>query len=102
MQDKAINPDQIMFLHIPSISRVQWHPFTVAAEPVPDGRGSATAQAHIKSYGKWTRGMIQQLLAKGGLTARVDGPYGGHGHPSWVDHNVLAIFAGGIGVSPAA
>lgn len=100
LQEKAVNPDQIMFLHVPSISRVQWHPFTVAAEPVLDGRGSATSKAHIKSYGKWTQSMISQLLKKGGLTARVDGPYGGHAEPAWVGHNVLAIFAGGIGVTP--
>ena len=35
------------------------------------------------------------------MTVRVDGPYGDSGErPAWLQHPVLVVFAGGIGVRP--
>lgn len=101
LQERTVNPDQVLFLQVPSVSRVQWHPFTLAADPkAREGATSGTAVIHVKSFGYWTKEMISQLVRRGSITAHVDGPYGGHQSPPWVGQAVVAVFAGGIGVTP--
>lgn len=41
--------------------------------------------------------MVSQMLDKGKVLMRVEGPYGQPYGPGWHAHDVLTIFAGGIG-----
>ena len=50
----------------------------------------------------WTRSLMARLLRDGGVTMRVDGPYGEEEErPEWTYFSTLVIFAGGIGVRGA-
>lgn len=54
---------------------------------------------HIKALGGKTRDLLNAAAAKENLAVRIDGPYG----PSleYQDYQVLALFAAGIGITPA-
>ncbi|KAF4315807.1 hypothetical protein JM18_009123 [Phytophthora kernoviae] len=92
---------QYVFLCVPLISRLQWHPFTIASAP-----HEPMVTFHIKALGDWTR-KLQIATASGQDTAApfdvlVDGPYGSVSidvkNPSTYSHFVL--FSGGIGITP--
>ncbi|CAL8470322.1 g9864 [Coccomyxa elongata] len=91
-----VKPVQDLFLGVDGLSTVQWHPYSTVGGPRP-----GTLVAHIKSYGSWTSGLMRRLLRDGSVTMRIDGPYGEfEERPEWTRHRTLAIFAGGIGVTP--
>ncbi|GMF12911.1 unnamed protein product [Phytophthora lilii] len=93
---------QYAFLCIPSISTLQWHPFTISSSPHED-----IVAFYIKAAGDWTTKVLEAASANEGSSEAsfdilVDGPYG---HvavdidtPETYSHFVL--FAGGIGVTP--
>ena len=87
---------QEIFMRVEGLSHLQWHPFTVIR-----GESPGTLQAIIKSYGRWTQGLIDRLENSGSVRVWMDGPYGGFPSepPEWLEYRVLAVFAGGIGVS---
>lgn len=49
MQALALRPLQEVWLMVPSISRFQWHPFTVA------GTADGVLTLHVKRYGPFTK-----------------------------------------------
>ena len=75
---------QYAYINVPSISTVQWHPFTIASSPFDE----STAH-YIKSMGAgtWTARLAEaadelQRDAPGARIAiNVDGPYGGRVQP---------------------
>lgn len=50
MQALALRPLQEVWLMVPSISRFQWHPFTVAG-----GSADGVLTLHVKRYGPFTK-----------------------------------------------
>ena len=51
-------PSQIMWINIPSISILHWHPVSVAhvqLDDAADSDGSGTITVHYKAYGTWTK-----------------------------------------------
>lgn len=65
-----------MFVNVPSISRQQWHPFTISSNSSlePD-----RLSVIIKSEGTWSRKLYQILSSPSSinrLEASVEGPYG--------------------------
>ncbi|TYH43074.1 hypothetical protein ES332_D11G103100v1 [Gossypium tomentosum] len=68
------NPTSIMFVNVPSISKLQWHPFTVSSNSniEPD-----KLSVIIKSEGSWSTKLHQMLssLIKR-LDVSIEGPYG--------------------------
>jgi len=111
---------QWLFLQVPSISKYQWHPFTITSCPfdpyvsvhvrqvgdftreLGDALGAGAAQAKLYD-GVDPMGMYEVALKNGqempGL--RIDGPYGAPAED--VFENEIAVLIGtGIGVTPWA
>ncbi|KAG7395464.1 hypothetical protein PHYBOEH_003727 [Phytophthora boehmeriae] len=91
---------QYVFLCVPSISSLQWHPFTIASSP-----SEPMVTFHIKALGDWTRKLLAAALGHDTASpfdVLVDGPYGSVSidmeNPSTYSHFVL--FSGGIGITP--
>ncbi|RYP52722.1 hypothetical protein DL768_002151 [Monosporascus sp. mg162] len=111
---------QWLFLQIPSISRNQWHPFTITSCPydpyvsvhvrqvgdftraLGDAGGAGAAQAKLYE-GVDPTGMYEVALQNGQQmpALRIDGPYGAPAED--VFENEIAVLIGtGIGVTPWA
>ncbi|KAM0321458.1 hypothetical protein ACHAQA_010105 [Verticillium albo-atrum] len=109
---------QWLFLQVPSISRYQWHPFTITSCP-----HDPHVSIHIRQVGDFTRslgdavgagsaqskfyddqdpmGIYDVVLQQQMPSLRIDGPYGAPAED--VFENEVAILIGmGIGVTPWA
>ncbi len=111
---------QWLFINIPSVSRAQWHPFTITSCPF-----DPYISIHIRQVGDWTRAAADALgagpaqaadfealddnevaevvLAQGQKmpAIRIDGPYGAPAEDVFA--NEIAVLIGtGIGVTPWA
>ena len=86
---------QYVLLHIPALSRWQWHPFTISACV------GNQMQLHIKTDGNWT-GALRDLCGKTGsasIKIGIDGPFGAPAQRFYnFDHSI--IMGSGIGVTP--
>uniref|UniRef100_A0A3B3ZUA4 FAD-binding FR-type domain-containing protein n=1 Tax=Periophthalmus magnuspinnatus TaxID=409849 RepID=A0A3B3ZUA4_9GOBI len=83
---------QYVFINCPSISQLEWHPFTMTSAPEED-----FFSVHIRSAGDWTNKLIEimeQLLG-------VDGPFGTASEDVF-DYEVAMLVGAGIGVTPFA
>ncbi|OIW04866.1 hypothetical protein TanjilG_13706 [Lupinus angustifolius] len=70
------NPTSVMFINIPSISKLQWHPFTVTSNSNLEPEKLSVV---IKSGGTWTQNLYKILSndsAIDRLSVSVEGPYG--------------------------
>jgi predicted ferric reductase len=108
----VVNPGQMAWLHIPLISQIHWHPYTVASAPEDNvgtiavrGLGGYTNKVQLLDNTK-VEGQMDPELASSDTTLRVpavkillDGPYG-IGRIQWGQYRVIAIVAGGIGITP--
>ncbi|KAJ8058136.1 hypothetical protein OCU04_012993 [Sclerotinia nivalis] len=111
---------QWLFLNVPSVSREQWHPFTITSCPfdpyisihirqvgdftrtLGDALGAGAAQAKLYD-GVDPNGMYEVALENGQKMPdiRIDGPYGAPAED--VFENEVAVLIGtGIGVTPWA
>lgn len=104
-------PGDYVFLRCPTVSRFEWHPFSISSAP----EQTDTLSLHIRAVGSWTN-RIYQLFQKtcretwdrpdyfpsdSSMEVYLDGPYG---TPSShiVDSKYAMIIAAGIGVTPFA
>ncbi|KAG6656084.1 hypothetical protein CIPAW_05G263100 [Carya illinoinensis] len=99
------NPSSIMFINVPSISKFQWHPFTLTSccNMEPDKLSLV-----IKREGSWSQKLFQELSSPvDHLKVSVEGPYG----PSLLrtllksihqrmQHESLVMVSGGSGITP--
>lgn len=88
-----------------------WYPMTVSDVFSKEKTGNyktandknapiaAAASIYIKALGDGTRKLMQSVVQGQDLALRVDGPYGPHLH--YRDYKVVALFAVGIGITPA-
>jgi len=86
-----------VFLYLPQVSSLQWHPFSISSAPSEAAGDSFTF--HILDMGP---GTFTNEVANVGAkitTARVDGPYGRLSMPLEKYQNIF-LAAGGIGVTP--
>ena len=106
---------QYVFLNVPAISKLEWHPFTISSAP-----GDRVTTHHIRSMGELTfTGRLEALAteaaaAKGAeaaqqpaargrrgptdLVVNVDGPYG---LPTEFErYDEILFVGGGIGITP--
>ncbi|KAJ3090669.1 hypothetical protein HK102_003004 [Quaeritorhiza haematococci] len=99
-------PGQYLFINIPEVSPLQWHPFTISSTPE-----EGFVSIHIRIVGDWTRdvaklmGCFSQGIDKSNNknlpTLRVDGPYGAPAEDLYT-YKVACLIGAGIGVTPAA
>ncbi|CAH8250820.1 unnamed protein product [Arabidopsis lyrata] len=95
------SPTSTMFVNIPSISKLQWHPFTIISSSKLEPE---TLSVMIKSQGKWSSKLYDMLSSSSSdqinrLAVSVEGPYG----PSSTDflrHDSLVMVSGGSGITP--
>eukprot|EP00850_Spirogloea_muscicola_P019734 SM000197S05477 [mRNA] locus=s197:245380:250444:- [translate_table: standard] len=91
-------PLDIVFINVPVISRLQWHPFSISSSPL-DGRRSLSVI--MKPLGGWTRKLAAHVEALGQqpLLLKVEGPYGQE-QDLLMKYDELLLAAGGIGITP--
>ncbi|XP_073138100.1 ferric reduction oxidase 2-like [Henckelia pumila] len=93
-------PTSIIFLNLPNISKLQWHPFTITSSSSLE---SDKLSVMIKGEGKWSK-KLYQILSSGSapvdrLDVSVEGPYG-PASTDFLRHDVLVMVSGGSGVTP--
>ncbi|KAG9232501.1 ferric reductase like transmembrane component-domain-containing protein [Amylocarpus encephaloides] len=106
------HPGQMAWLQIPSVSLVNWHPFTIASAP-----GDKESTIAIRGLGGYTKRLerlasaqeskhtstistsMESSFSHPSIKIRLDGPYG-VGGTRWGLHPVTILVAGGIGITP--
>ncbi|DBA82863.1 TPA: hypothetical protein ACH3X1_006657 [Trebouxia sp. C0004] len=99
----SVLPSQIMWVNIPSISILHWRPVSVAhvqLDDISDPDSTGTVTVHYKAYGAWTKALVKELQSGRLPLVRATGPFGCSGGHKWGGHQVMVIFAGGIGITP--
>lgn len=99
-KDTGLNymPTSVIFMKIPSISKFQWHSFSLSSSSsVDDG----TISVIIKCEGSWTNVLYDMVEAHNMkcLPVAIEGPYG----PASMDflrYDSILLIAGGIGITP--
>ncbi|OWK55144.1 NADPH oxidase 3 [Lonchura striata] len=95
---------QYIFLQCPSVSQLEWHPFTLTSAPEED-----YFSVHIRLVGDWTAALFkafgaeEKSLKELWMLPRlaVDGPYGS-ATTDIFHYRVSVCIAAGIGVTPFA
>jgi predicted ferric reductase len=99
-----------VFIRIPEISKLEWHPFTLTSCP-----SEKMHSVHIRIVGDWTQKLAKRLgcmsesnqwiaspqKLKSLPILEVDGPFGTSSGNA-MDADVLLLVGGGIGVTPFA
>ena len=91
---------QYVFLNVPEISYLEWHPFSVTSAPtITDGADNDRIVFHLKRAGTWTRDVVELAAQQQQARVRLDGFYGHQ--PKLENYKDGAILVGGgIGVTP--
>ena len=103
MKRKFFHQDvgQYVFMNIPSISFLEWHPFTLTSCPEDNPEFSV----HIRIVGDWTDALLKKVRKKGAnvrnMIVTVDGPFGTASEDVF-DYEVAMLVGAGIGVTPFA
>ncbi|XP_024176269.1 ferric reduction oxidase 2 isoform X1 [Rosa chinensis] len=93
------NPTSVMFINVPSISKLQWHPYTVTSNSNLEPEKISVV---IKGEGSWTRKLYQVLSSpstSARIEAAVEGPYGPDA-THFLRHDNLVLVSGGSGITP--
>ena len=92
-------PGQWVLIQIPTISFLQWHPFTITSNHIETG----IVQLYIKESGDWTKKVSKLLLYEGiknklnNIKIKVSQPYGYSYDVT--KYRVCVLIAGGIGIT---
>lgn len=93
----SYNPTSVLFIHVPSICKLQWHPFTVISNSNLEADKISIA---IKTEGSWTQKLYKQLSSSlDHLQFSTEGPY----EPSsshFLSRDSLVMICGGSGITP--
>ncbi|KAM4818664.1 LOW QUALITY PROTEIN: NADPH oxidase 1 [Thomomys bottae] len=89
---------QYIFVNCPSISFLEWHPFTLTSAPEED-----FFSIHIRAAGDWTENLIRAFEQQHSPMPRieVDGPFGTVSEDVF-QYEVSVLIGAGIGVTPFA
>ncbi|KAL6981994.1 ferric-chelate reductase (NADH) [Sarracenia purpurea var. burkii] len=98
-QALSYTPTSMVFINVPSISKLQWHPFTISSSSnlEPDG-----LSVLIKNEGTWTEKLYEMLSSKppvDRLVMSVEGPYGPIS-THFLRYDKLVMVSGGSGIAP--
>ncbi|KAJ1385364.1 Riboflavin synthase-like beta-barrel [Sesbania bispinosa] len=92
-------PTSIIFINVPTISKLQWHPFTITSSSDTD---SDTLSIVIKSSGSWSHALYHKLTSSSPpahLDVSIEGPYG-PASTFFSRHEMLVMVSGGSGITP--
>lgn len=96
-------PTSILFMKIPSISKFQWHPFSIISSSDVDHEQFSII---VKSQGKWSNSlyekiefMANEVSNDASLSVSVEGPYG-PANFSYNRFDRLMLIAAGSGITP--
>ncbi|KAL0412047.1 UNVERIFIED_CONTAM: Ferric reduction oxidase 2 [Sesamum latifolium] len=92
-------PTSIMFMNVPSISKLQWHPFTISSS---SNLESDKLSVVIKGEGSWSKKLYRLLASPSPvdrLHVSIEGPYG-PASTDFLRHDLLVLVSGGSGVTP--
>ncbi|WMV20594.1 hypothetical protein MTR67_013979 [Solanum verrucosum] len=91
------NPTSILFVNVPSVSKLQWHPFTIVSS---SNLETDKLSVVIKCMGSWSQKLEKQLSSSPDrLQISTEGPYG----PSsshFLSRECLVMVSGGSGITP--
>ncbi|XP_019376902.1 PREDICTED: NADPH oxidase 1 isoform X3 [Gavialis gangeticus] len=100
MHKKGFNMEvgQYIFINCPSISVLEWHPFTLTSAPEDN-----FFSVHIRAAGDWTENVIDAFQQQKPKIPRieVDGPFGTASEDVF-QYEVAMLIGAGIGVTPFA
>lgn len=91
------NPTSIMFINVPEVSKLQWHPFTVTSNCnlEPDNLSIV-----VKCEGSWSQKLYKQISSSlDRLQVSTEGPYGPTSS-NFLRHEMLIMVSGGSGITP--
>ncbi|KAI3850897.1 hypothetical protein MKX03_035952 [Papaver bracteatum] len=89
----------IVFVNIPSISKIQWHPFTITSNSNLEPEKLSLV---IKKEGSWSQKLHQILSTASSvdhLDVCIEGPYG-PASTHFMRHDTLVMVCGGSGITP--
>ncbi|KAK4397197.1 Ferric reduction oxidase 2 [Sesamum angolense] len=92
-------PTSIIFMNVPSISKLQWHPFTISSS---SNLESDKLSVIIKGEGSWSKKLYRLLASPSPvdrLHVSIEGPYG-PASTDFLRHDLLVLVSGGSGVTP--
>lgn len=95
----SYNPTSVVFLNVPAISKLQWHPFTVTSNSNLEADKLSVV---IKSEGIWSTKLYQMLSSSSPidrLEVSIEGPYGPTSS-HFLMHDMLVMVSGGSGITP--
>ncbi|KAL5567940.1 hypothetical protein UlMin_024515 [Ulmus minor] len=95
----SYSPTSIVFLNVPAISKLQWHPFSITSSSNLDPEKLSTV---IKSDGNWSRDLFKKLSSQPSidhLDISLEGPYG-PSSTNFLRHEMLVMVSGGSGITP--
>ncbi|KAK9743039.1 hypothetical protein RND81_03G212800 [Saponaria officinalis] len=94
----SYNPTSIIFINVPSISKLQWHPFSITSSSKLE---SDRLSVVIKVGGSWTR-KVYDIVSSSSidrLQVSVEGPYGPASN-RFLSYETLVMVSGGSGITP--
>ncbi|XP_052180905.1 ferric reduction oxidase 2-like [Diospyros lotus] len=94
----SYTPTSIMFINMPCVSKIQWHPFTVTSNSSTD---PAKLSVVIKSEGSWSQKLFHKISSSSldHHEVSIEGPYG-PASTHFLRHDTLVMVSGGSGITP--
>ncbi|KAL0304306.1 UNVERIFIED_CONTAM: Ferric reduction oxidase 4 [Sesamum radiatum] len=93
----SYNPTSTLFVHVPRICKLQWHPFTITSS---SNLETDKLSVVIKSQGSWTQKLYKQLSSSlDHLEVSTEGPYG-PASSHFLSREALVMISGGSGITP--
>ncbi|CAK7324663.1 unnamed protein product [Dovyalis caffra] len=85
------NPTSILFLNVPSISKLQWHPYTISSSCNMEQDKLSVV---VKRLGSWSQKLYQEISSPlERLEVSVEGPYG-PASSHFLRHELLVLVSG--------
>ena len=87
------NPGQYIYVCLPGISYLEWHPFSISSAPK-----MKNVTLHIRRSGNWTSSLYKLAEQGKEVEILIEGPYGNLGVDLFGDrYKMLILVSGGIG-----
>ncbi|EQC32240.1 hypothetical protein SDRG_09990 [Saprolegnia diclina VS20] len=91
-----MSPGSFFYVNVPSISRLEWHPYSAVATPTSDTIGFCIKAPHANSFG---HKVYTAAMENASLAVYVGGPYGRF-TVDLASYEHAILICGGIGITP--